>query len=534
MFMTADLAVFSTTVRTMDPNRPFADAIACEDGVIVALGADDVRRAVDDRTEIVDGHGRTITPGLIDGHQHLFMGAERRRGVDLSAAADLEEVRRRLRAGRAEIGPTEWLLGFGAEYASLQGAGFHYDRLHGVSGPGPMLVWTFDMHTAFVNEEALRRAGVTGPVRLGDGSEVVCDDAGRPTGELREWSAINLVLGHIPQPSVEQRYAWYTEALRAQNAVGITGQHLMDGNSATTDVLTDLERDGRLTQRVRLHYFIYPTTGDDEVEQLVAGDKRSGRMWRADGAKFMMDGVIDTGTAWLEEPDVHGANTDPMWPDPAHYARRVRQFHDAGFRIATHAIGDRAVRNVLDTYADLPGGSRGRHRIEHIETAPDSIITRFRPEAVTASMQPIAMQWVEPDRSDPWSARLDPQRCDHGWRVGDLSAQGARVVLGSDWPVAHFDPRLGLFAARMRRGPDASDPRPVGATRALTADEALAGYTVAAARAVGDGEVCGMLRPGFAADFVMWHEDPVRCSADALIGMPVHLTVADGRVVHRG
>jgi predicted amidohydrolase YtcJ len=104
-------------------------------------------------------------------------------------------------------------------------------------------------------------------------------------------------------------------------------------------------------------------------------------------------------------------------------------------------------------------------------------------------------------------------------------------VLGSDWPVAHFDPRLGLYAARMRRGPDAADPRPVGATRPLTGLEALAGYTVNAARAVGsDG---GVLAPGRPADFVLWGEDPVDCSPSSLVGLPVLLTVVDGRVVHR-
>jgi predicted amidohydrolase YtcJ len=265
---------------------------------------------------------------------------------------------------------------------------------------------------------------------------------------------------------------------------------------------------------------------------MIAAARMSGRVWRADGAKFMLDGVIDTGTAWMEEPDALGENIDPLWPDPARYTARVARLHDAGLRVATHAIGDRAVRHVLDTYRALPGGSHGRHRIEHIETAPDSTIARFGPEAVTASMQPITMQWVEPDRSDPWSARLTHEQCAQAWRVGDLSAGGALVVLGSDWPVAHFDPRLGLYAARMRRGPDAGDPRPVGASRPLTGEEALAGYTINAARAVGDARG-GMLRPGFAADLVLWGDDPVACSPEALVGLPVLLTVADGRIVHR-
>jgi predicted amidohydrolase YtcJ len=531
--MSADIAVVSTTVRTMDPRRPFASAIACRDGMVVALGAGDVARECDARTEVIDGTGSVVTPGLVDGHQHLFMGAERRRGVDLSGARDVAEVQARLRAGRAEIGPQDWLLGYGAEYASLRGAPYHYDLLAGADGPGPMLVWTFDMHTAFVNAEALRRSGVTGAVRSGDGSEVVCDEAGRPTGELREWSAMDLVGAHLPVPAEATRRKWYVEALLAQNAVGITGQHLMDGGVETLDLLAALESEHQLTQRVALHHFLFPSTDDDEAAAMRATRDRRGELWRADGAKFMMDGVIDTGTAWLEEPDPHGQNNEPMWPDPTAYARRVREFHDAGFRIATHAIGDRAVRNVLDTYAALPGGSRGRHRIEHIETAPDSIVSRFAPEAITASMQPIAMQWVEPDRSDPWSARLAPEQCEHGWRVGDLSAGGALVVLGSDWPVAHFDPRLGFYAARMRRGPDAQDPRPVGATRPLTGDETLAGYTVNAARAVGDHDHAGMLRAGYDADFVLWGADPVTCPADSIVELPVELTVLAGRVVYR-
>jgi predicted amidohydrolase YtcJ len=531
--LSADIAVVSTTVRTMDPRQPFSTAIACRDGVVVALGDQDVARECDAKTEVIDGTGLVVTPGLVDGHQHLFMGAERRRGVDLSGARDIDEVRARLRAGRAEIGPEGWLLGYGAEYASLRGTPYHYELLAGSDGPGPMLLWTFDMHTAFVNAEALRIAGVTGAVRSGDGSEVVCDDAGRPTGELREWSAMALVGDRLPVPTDAQRRAWYVEALLAQNAVGITAQHLMDGGIETLELLASMEREQQLTQRVRMHHFVFPSTDDDEAAQMRAAITGSGRLWRADGAKFMMDGVIDTGTAWLEQADPHGQNNEPMWPDPSAYARRVREFHDAGFRIATHAIGDRAVRNVLDTYSALPGGSSGRHRIEHIETAPDAVIARFAPESITASMQPIAMQWVLPDRSDPWSSRLAPEQCEHGWRVGDLSAGGALVVLGSDWPVAHFDPRLGFYAARMRRGPDAEDRRPVGATRPLTGEETLAGYTLNAARAVGDDDHAGMLRPGYDADFVLLGADPVTCPADSLIELPVDLTVLAGRVVHR-
>jgi predicted amidohydrolase YtcJ len=531
--MTAHFAIIDTTVRTLDPIRPFSDAIAWSGGMVVAIGESEVRRAVDATTEVIDGAGRTVTPGLVDGHQHLFMGAERARGVDMTGVRELDEFRARVRAGRAGLRPDEWLLGFGAEYAPFHAVAYHYELLDGADGPGPMLLWSFDLHSAFVNEAALRIAGVDGARRFADASAVVCDGSGRPTGELREWLAMNLVGDAIPAPSAETLRSWHVGALSAQNAVGITGQHLMDGDRATVGLLAALEDDGALTQRVRMHHFIYASTDDDEITEIIESSGRSGRLWRADGAKFMMDGVIDTGTGWLERPDALGQNTEPLWPDTAKYAGRVQTLHDGGLRIATHAIGDRAVRNVLDVYAGLSGGSAGRHRIEHIETAPDPIVARFGPEGVTASMQPVAMQWVEPDGSDPWSARLDKQRCDHGWRVGDLSAGGATVVLGSDWPVAHFDPRLGFYCARLRRGPEARDERPVGATRALTGEETLAGYTINAARAVGAHTHAGMLRAGFDADLVMWAGDPVTCPPADVLALPVELTVVAGRIVHR-
>jgi len=201
--MTARFAITNASVRTLDTRQPIADAIAWTDGVIVAVGESDVRRAIDAGTEIIDGSGRTVTPGLVDGHQHLFMGAERARGVDLNGARDLDEFRTRVRAGRAEVGPDTWLLGYGAEYAPFRSAPYHYELLAGADGTGPMLLWSFDMHSAFVNEAALRMAGVTGARHFADASCVVCDDDGRPTGELREWLAMDLVGERTGAPPLE-------------------------------------------------------------------------------------------------------------------------------------------------------------------------------------------------------------------------------------------------------------------------------------------------------------------------------------------
>ncbi|MBI4942226.1 MAG: amidohydrolase [Actinobacteria bacterium] len=527
----ADLALVDVRIRTLDPERPTATALAVKDGVVVAVGdAADVRDVCDGTTRVLSGAGWHVTPGIVDGHQHLLMGAQVARGASFDRVATLDDVRAVLRAERARIGPGEWLRGYAFEYAALEGREFHHTLVDEAAGPGPMLVNSLDMHTAFANAEALRIAGVTGSRDFPDGAFVVVDDAGRPTGELREMSAIRTVWDAVPEPSQADKLGWYAEAIRAQNAVGITGIHQMDGGRETIEALEALEAEGLLGLRVCLHSWVDPADDEDALADIVARRDLSGARWSAAAVKFMLDGVIDTGTAWLEEPDTHGDGTDPMWPDVEHFRRTLRRFHDTGFRIATHAIGDRAVREVLDAYATFPG-SAGRHRIEHVEAAPPATVARFAAEGVAASMQPIHLRWIGAEMVDPWSQRLGAHRCRHAMPSGDIGASGATVVLGSDWPVAPFDPRLGLFAAQRRFAPDVEDRRPIGASRPLTGLEALTGYTLEAARV--DGGDGGVLRVGAPADLVAWGDDPALCSPEDVVDLPVLLTVVGGDVVHR-
>ena len=224
----------------------------------------------------------------------------------------------------------------------------------------------------------------------------------------------------------------------------------------------------------------------------------------------------------------------PFWPDPSHYRRAVATFARAGFQCATHATGDRGVREALDAYREAGTAPvRGRHRIEHIETLQPDDLPRFAAEGVVASMQAQHMLWCEPDRSDNWSRRLGPERSAPGraFPIRSLWDSGALVALGSDWPVVRFDPRLGLSAARLRRPPGLRD-RPPFDDEAIDGLAALEGYTTAAAATVGE-ERLGRIRPGFAADVTVFSDDPVEVDADDLPELPVVLTVVDGEIVHR-
>jgi predicted amidohydrolase YtcJ len=530
--MAASYAIVNAHIRTMDPDQPIASAVAWEGERIIAVGTDAaIREVVDGKTQVRDANGATLTPGLVDGHQHLLHGSEFAQGLNLDRVHTLSDLREKIAQERRRIGPDAWLMGFALEYAAFEGASYHHSILDEVSGPGPMFLYTLDVHTGYANGRALEIAKLNAPVNLSDGSIVSLGNDDKPTGELLEMAAMQLVLSHVPEPTRDEKLKWYAQSIADQNSLGITEIHMMDGNLDSLEIFRELEGRELLNMRVLQHHFVYPYTPDDEVEAMVRSRNDHGVMWQADGVKFMLDGVIDTGTAWLEEPDAYGDGTEPMWPDLDLYHSRARKFHDAGFRIATHAIGDRAVREVLDFYSSLPEGSQGKHRIEHIETSPDATVARFAPERVTASMQPIHTRWVAHDMTDPWSQRLGAHRCGHAWRSGDIFASGALVVLGSDWPVAPYDPRMGFFAAQERRAHDVSDPRPIGNTRALTAEQTLAGYTVNPAKAVGKSGHRGMVKVGMSADLVLWQDDPVRVSPTDIVDMPILQTVANGKVV---
>jgi len=398
-------------------------------------------------------------------------------------------------------------------------------------GGAPALMTFFDFHTALATPAALVAAGVDGPRAFEDSSEIVCIN-GRPTGELRE-GAVGLVADVVPLPTGEERLQCIADTLAAMNRVGVTAIHMMDGTLATPDECRALEESGRLYCRQVVPFTVQPTAEDDLIEAAIAAGAQQGRLWRSGWAKFFIDGVVETGTAWLEEPDTLGRGMEPNWPDPERYAATVKRFAEAGFPCITHAIGDRGIRCALDAYAASPRPARGPHRVEHIETAPDALIARFAPEGVVASMQANHMQWIPPGRDDPWCEALGPVRRDRGWRIGDLQRSGAKVALGSDWPVAGYDPREGMGFARLRRAPGRRERESFTPSQIISGIEALEGYTVNAAAAVSDEAVAGRIAPGYRGDFTAFADDPVECDADDLMELEVVLTVVDGRVVHR-
>jgi predicted amidohydrolase YtcJ len=528
----ADGVILGTSIVTLDPRRPHATAVAFRDGVIVAVGdVTDVRQECDARTERIDGAGIVVTPGLVDAHIHPFW-VDTVAGVDLSECKTLTEARHGLAGERSRVGKGAWVRGWGLDYAVFKDQRIDGAAIEEAAAGNPAMVKFFDGHTAVATDRALQLAGISGPVELEGSAEVVVDADGRPTGELREEGAISLVLDVIPPLTGSERYDGVVEMQRTLNSLGITAVHAMDGNPGTFDLLRELEANDDLTTRAVVSFWQSPDTPREELEYRLRLGGEHGHLWRGGVAKFFLDGVVETGTAWLMEPDTRGAGTQPFWPELERYAQTVGKYAAAGFQCVTHAIGDRAVREALDVYKAVGAADGVMHRIEHIETLQNSELPRFAAEGVVASQQPIHMQWREPDGGDEWTVRMGPARTARAWRFGDLMASGATVALGSDWPVAPCDPRLGMAWARLRRRPGDRDGVVFEPAQRLTGAQALVGYTAGAAKAVGESAVGGRVAVGFRADLTGFAEDPASCDADALPELPVRLTVVGGRTVH--
>jgi predicted amidohydrolase YtcJ len=532
--LTADLVVANARIRTLDTDRPSATAIAITNGIITAVGDDpDIRDQIGPRTEVIDGNGLAIVPGLTDSHFHPFWGAEATQGVDLTKATTLDDLRALLRAERDRVGPDAWVSGWGLTFEMFQETGIRGDTFADAVDGGLAFLAFFDGHTAVVSPAAIAFADVTGRETFPDYSVVVTDEHGVPTGELREGGAMELVRRAIPKPTAADKYRWYVEAMRKWNAVGLTGVHAMDGSPETFELLRQMEARGDLSVRMIVPLWQHPEFSFDQMrEQLPCRDER-GELWRGGVAKFFIDGVIESGTGWLIEPDTKGMGTAPFWPDPARYQEAVRIFAEAGFQCATHACGDMAVRCALDAYEQSGAAEGIRHRIEHIEILSDTDLPRFAKLGVTASMQPLHMNAFEPDGSDEWSLRAGPVRRTQAFRTRDLLESGATLALGSDWMVASYDPRVGMAWARSRRPAGMQGRGLINGEQALTGLEALAGYTTGAARAVSEGHLSGTIKVGYRGDLTAFAADPADTDPDELINLPVLLTVVNGRVVHR-
>lgn len=535
----ATLLIRNARVYTLDPERPWAEALAIVGNRVAWLGSN--AEAVAWRgpaTREVDGAGGMLLPGFIDSHYHLLLGSRRLAGLKLSDPDEtIASFQQRLRDYAASAPDVPWIRVHGWQYRMFgPGQAIHRSLLDAIVPDRPIYAVAFDGHSAWANTVALERAGILHGGITGANSVVVLGDDGLATGELREFDAMDLVARHVPPLTVEEEDALLAEGLRQAAACGITSIHNMDGDPEQIQRYASLAGHGALSLRVYCPMSLTPATTAQDLDELATVARHyQSDMVRGGCVKLFYDGVVEAKTALMLAPyadgsgDVGEANYDQQ-----QFEALVTQADRLGLQVFVHAIGDGAVRGTLDAYerARVANGPRdARHRVEHIEVLDAADVRRFAQLGVIASMQPLHADFGF-DGANPWRDLVGPERwaLSFPWRT--LQDAGAMLALGSDWPVVSQDVLAGIRAALRRPNVDG---KPYGASplpdQRLTLAEILAGYTRQAAYAEFCEDQKGMLRPGMLADAVLLSHDLFGLEPAEFEHARVLLTICDGKIV---
>lgn len=524
----ASLVITGARVWTGDPDNPWAEAVAVRGGEISAVGdAADVAAQVGPATRLVEAQGGMLVPGFIDTHVHFATGGSGLASVQLRDASTPEEFARRIGKFAAGLEPGEWILDGNWDHTLWGGELPERGWIDALTPDNPVWVTRLDGHMALANSAALAAAGVDADTPDIDGGEIVRDADGQPSGILKD-NAMALVAAAVPPPGEARLDAQVRAAAEYVAARGVTTVHDM-ADFASMAAYRRLRAQNDLHVRV---YSVVPLAEwaalRDEVAEHGFGDD-----WlRIGGLKGFMDGSLGSHTAAFFEPFTDAPDDRGLLINDLGDMREwISAADDAGLHVMVHAIGDRAIAELLDIYLDVAeahGERDRRFRIEHAQHIRPSDIPRFAAQDVIASMQPYHA--IDDGR---WADEvIGPKRSETTYAFRSLIDTGARVAFGSDWFVAPPTPLEGIYAAVTRRTLDDANPDGWVPAQKIGVEDALRSYTVEGAYASFDEDRKGMLRPGMLADMVLIDRDLTAIEPETIRDARILLTVVGGRVVY--
>jgi predicted amidohydrolase YtcJ len=527
----ADLVVRGAHVWTVDGARPEARAVAVRGERIVLVGADeDVRPLIGPKTRVVEGRGRLVLPGLHDGHTHFVNSGREVGQLDLKDAATPEELGRRI-AEYARTKPSgAWITGGNWDHDKFPGGELPTAALiDRYVSDRPVFVTRYDGHMSVGNTMALRAGGVSAETADPEGGAIVRKPGTRePAGVLKD-AAIPLVARAIPEPSAAEWAAAARQAFAEARRLGLTTIHDMLEGQAHLKAYETVRAEGGQTARI---YGRWPIADwkwlADRLRRQGAGDD----LFTLRSVKGFADGSIGSSTALFFEPYADDPRNVGL---PSDHKDRLVEWglaaDAAGLQLSLHAIGDRAISDVLDLFERLArtNGPRDRRpRVEHDQHTHPRDFARHVPLGAIASVQP----YHAIDDGRFLERRIGRQRSLSTYAFRSFLDHGVRLAFGSDWPVAPLDPMLGLDAAVNRRTLDGKHPDGWFPEQKVTLAEAVRAYTLDAAYAAFLDDRTGSLTPGKYADLVVLDTDLFAVPADRIKDAKVDLTMLAGRVVY--
>lgn len=542
----ATLLIYGGPIYTVDSTQTTVEAVATKDNIILfAGGLAEAEKYKNEQTQIIDLHGKTMTPGLIEGHGHFMGLGYNELNLDLMNTTSYQEIIDAVAEEVKKAAPGEWITGRGWHQSkwdkmpadTIHGFQTHY-RLSKVSPDNPVYLGHASGHAGFANAKAMEIAGVQVLKKEGikhevEGGEVLRDALGRPTGIFNE-RAQGLIRKHIPESTPEKDIKAFELAVAACQRNGITGFHDAGIGRETIDLYSAMIKANKMKLR------LYPMlTGWDQ--ELISEWYEKGPMVDPDhlmtirSIKLNCDGALGSRGAWLldsytDRPGHFGHETLPMSVVKETSLKGLEN----GFQVCSHAIGDRANKEILDRYeaafTELPDLTMDhRFRIEHAQHLHPDDIPRFAQLGVIPAMQAVHLS---SDR--PWAIdRLGEKRIKEGaymWQ--SLLKSGIPVINGTDVPVEPLNPIASFYASVSRKTLKGLPDGGYEPDQKMTREQALRSYTLDVAYGAFEENIKGSISIGKLADFTIYNQDLMKVAEDKLLATEVEMTIFNGEIVY--
>jgi len=546
-----DLVLNNGKIVTVDANDSMAQAVAITGGRIVAVGSNEaIRSRIGPSTRVIDLRGRTATPGLIDTHVH-FTEVDALYSVDLGVVdvKNMNDVLARVAAQVAKRKPGEWIRGRGWDEGKLAERRYILaSDLDKVAPDNPVWLTNTTGHYGVANSYALKMAEVRKDTTDPPAGTIDRDESGNPTGVLKE-SAQSLVTRLVPSYTRDEQRQGLLKIIEDFNKEGMTGAKDPGIGEMKWELYDELLKSGRLT--VRMFALWSGARRVEDNAQVMArvqahpkpSDRSGDQLLVSGGVKMFMDGSGGARTAWMyddwnknsTEKDTGNAGYPATPPDA--YRQIVTALHNAGIHVSTHAIGDRAIDWVVDTYeaALKAAPTRGlRHGIIHANTPTDHAIDTMarlqsQYDAGYPESQAEFLWWI----GDNYAGNLGPARALRLKPFATYRKRGIVWAGGSDYSVTPYPARYGLWSSVARRTLNGTfGATPFGTAESVSVRDALRSYTIWAAHQMFLEDRIGSIEAGKDADIAVWDRDMLTIPVDALKDLRCQLTIFRGKIVY--